>query len=139
MRLLNNSASKCRVTLGTSGLDDLPAVHASQEDLEQLFFALAQNAIQATDGKKDCHFNIVGKHTDDCVELQFKDDCSGIAQENLDRIFEPFFTTKPPGAGTGLGLCVVQRVVAHAGGSLRVESQLGRGTTFLVTLPIRRC
>ena len=59
----------------------------------------------------------------------------GIAAENVDRIFTPFFTTKPPAEGTGLGLCIVHRVVSDAHGQLRVESDFGRGTTFFVTLP----
>lgn len=68
---------------------------------------------------------------------EFRDDCGGIAPENLERIFEPFFTTKPAGEGTGLGLCVVQRIVSQAGGAIRVESRPGDGTTFFVTLPVQ--
>jgi signal transduction histidine kinase len=67
--------------------------------------------------------------------LEFADDCGGIAPEHLEHIFEPFFTTKPPGAGTGLGLCIVQRVVSQAGGTLRVDNRWGQGVTFCVTLP----
>jgi two-component system NtrC family sensor kinase len=136
-RLLTESARRHRITVDTSGLAELPPIRARESDLAQLFFALSQNAIQAADGTKDSHFCVRGQCTGESVELQFRDDCIGIAPENLNRIFEPFFTTKPTGEGTGLGLCVVRRLVAQAGGSIRVESELGRGTVFFVTLPIQ--
>ncbi len=71
---------------------------------------------------------------DDHIELRFTDNGGGIAPENLDKIFEPFFTTNPE--GTGLGLSVVQDVVARSGGKVRVESRIGEGSTFFVSLPI---
>jgi PAS domain S-box-containing protein len=136
-RLLTESAQRRRITLDIGGLNDLPPIRARENDLAQLFFALSQNAIQAAAGTKDSHLWIRGQCRDESVELQFRDDCAGIAPENLDRIFDPFFTTKPAGEGTGLGLCVVRRIVSQAGGNLHVESALGRGTVFLVTLPIQ--
>jgi PAS domain S-box-containing protein len=136
MRLLEESARKARVILDVSQLDGLPALRANGRDIEQVFFALAQNAIQAADGARERFFRIVGACRDDCVELQFADNCGGIAPEILDRVFEPFVTTKPSGEGTGLGLCVVQRIVSQAGGRLTVDSRWGEGTTFFVTLPI---
>ena len=136
VRLLAESARRANVVLDVEGLDDLPPMDARERDLEQLFFALLQNAIQAADGSDESHVTISGVRKGHQVELRLADDCGGICPEDRERIFEPFYTTKPPGEGTGLGLCIVQRVVAQAGGDIRVESQWGRGTTFVVTLPI---
>jgi C4-dicarboxylate-specific signal transduction histidine kinase len=136
MRLLEESARKARVALDVDQLDDLPPIHTYEKDVEQIFFALAQNAIQAADGSRDHSFRILGARRGGEIQLQFADDCGGIAPQVLEHLFEPFFTTKPPGEGTGLGLCVVQRIVSQAGGRLKVDSRWGEGTTFSLTLPI---
>jgi PAS domain S-box-containing protein len=136
IRLLQESARPSKMSLETAGLESLPMIHGHEKDLEQLFFALTQNAIQAAGGRKNHHFCIRGETAGDCVELRFGDDCTGIAGKNLPHIFEPFFTTKSPSEGTGLGLCIVQRVVNEAHGKIRVKSRTGKGTTFFVTLPI---
>jgi PAS domain S-box-containing protein len=138
IRLLEESARKARIGLEMHQLQDLPPVLTHEKDIEQVFFALVQNAIQAADGTKDRSLRIIGARRGDGVELQFVDDCGGIAPANLSCIFDPFFTTKPPGEGTGLGLCVVQRIVNQAGGDLRVDSRWGEGTTFSILLPIER-
>lgn len=136
MRLLEESARNAGIALEVEHLDDLPPIYANEKDLEQVFFSLAQNAIQAAGAPGNRYFRIAGTRRDGEVELRFEDNCGGIAPENLQRVFEPFFTTKRPGEGTGLGLCVVQRVVAQIGGRIRVESRFGRGAAFIVTLPI---
>ena len=136
MRLLEDSARKARIVLDVSQLDELPALRANGRDVEQVFFALAQNAIQAADGSRDRFFRVVGACRGGALELQFADNCGGIAPEILDRVFEPFVTTKPAGEGTGLGLCVVHRIVSQAGGHVTVDSRWGEGTTFFVTLPV---
>jgi PAS domain S-box-containing protein len=135
VRLLSESARQAKVTLRLKGLDKLPPVYSSEKDIEQLFFALVENAIEAADGKKDRHVVISGTVEGDYVQLRFTDNCGGIAAENLDKIFEPFFTTKPVGERTGLGLCIVEHVVSRAGGKVRIESKAGKGSTFFVTLP----
>ena len=69
------------------------------------------------------------------VALQVCDTGVGIAQENLAKIFDPFFTTKEVGRGTGLGLAVCYGIVTEHGGHIKVDSTVGRGTTFIVSLP----
>jgi signal transduction histidine kinase len=63
------------------------------------------------------------------------DNGKGVPAERLTRIFEPFYTTKAPGRGTGLGLSVSHRIVKQHGGHIRVESQVGAGSTFTVIIP----
>jgi PAS domain S-box-containing protein len=138
VRLLEESARQARVTLRLKGMGKLPSVTMNETDLEQLFFALLENAIQAADGARTRQVVISGAVKDERVELRFCDNCGGITPENRDRIFEPFFTTKPRGQGTGLGLCIVHDVVTRVGGHIRLESDLGRGTTFFVTLPVHK-
>ena len=136
VKLLEESAWRAKVTVQVKGMDRLPPVFSNREDLEQLFFALVDNAIQAADGRKSRRLIISGVVKDEYIELRFSDNCGGIAPENLEKIFEPFFTTKPVGQGTGLGLCVLQRIVSQAGGKIRVKSKAGEGSAFFVTLPI---
>lgn len=136
VRLLEETARQARVSLRLKGMDGLPPVAMKETDLEQLFFALLENAIQAADGTRQRQVVINGAAADGCVELRFSDNCGGITPEIKEKIFEPFFTTKPRGQGTGLGLCIVHEVVTRVGGHVRVESEPGKGTTFFVALPV---
>ena len=138
VNLLKESSLHSGVDLLIEDMDELPHIYSNEKDLEQLFFALIDNAIHAAGNKKNRHIIISGTSNNEHIELRFEDNCDGIAPENLERIFEPFFTTKPPGQGTGLGLCIVQNIVSRAGGKIRVESELGEGSTFFVTLPVNK-
>jgi PAS domain S-box-containing protein len=135
VRLLEETARQARVTLRLKGMGRLPAVSINETDLEQLFFALLENAIQAADRMQARQVVISGAVKHEQIELCFCDTCGGIPPEHRSRVFEPFFTTKPRGQGTGLGLCIVQDVVTRVGGRIRLESEPGKGTTFFVTLP----
>jgi PAS domain S-box-containing protein len=137
VKLLSESAQRTRTVLSLEEMDGLPPICMNERDLEQLFFALIENAIQAADGKTARQISVSGALRDHSVELSFSDDSGGIASENVGDIFEPFFTTKPSGQGTGLGLCIVQEIVSRAGGRVRFKSEFGQGTTFFVTLPVR--
>jgi two-component system NtrC family sensor kinase len=70
------------------------------------------------------------------VEIEFTDEGQGISEENMPKLFEPFFTTKPVGKGTGLGLSVSHGIVKHLGGYIKVKSEVGKGTSFFVRLPL---
>jgi two-component system NtrC family sensor kinase len=101
-----------------------------------MFFALVENAIQAASGKKISRLVISGVMKDKQIELRFRDTCGGITKKNIDKIFEPFFTTKPLSERTGLGLYTVELLVSRTGGKIRVESKRGKGSTFVVSLPV---
>ena len=77
-----------------------------------------------------------GKDDEEDIRASFADDGPGIAKDDLGHIFDPFFTTKEVGGGTGLGLSICHGVMAEHGGRIYVESELGKGTTFIVELPI---
>jgi len=111
----------------------LGRVEADFAETEQLLLNLALNARDAMPhgGRLVIETKAVGRH----VMLAVSDDGMGMDQGTRQRIFEPFFTTKPEGAGSGLGLATVQRIVERQGGRIRVESAPGRGTTFRVYLP----
>ena len=74
---------------------------------------------------------------DSFVETQFRDTVPGISEENIEKIFKPFFTTKDVGHGTGLGLTISFGVVKAHNGIISVESEPGKGTTFIVRLPVK--
>ncbi|MBN1362836.1 MAG: PAS domain S-box protein [Sedimentisphaerales bacterium] len=134
-RLLDDAACARRMALTTEGVDALPTLFADPKDLEQMCFALVENAIQAADGEKDRRLTVRGQVKDKKVVLSFEDTCGGIPSEDLNKIFDPFFTTKPLGEGTGLGLCIVESMVSRLSGKIDVETKAGEGTTFHVTLP----
>jgi two-component system NtrC family sensor kinase len=111
----------------------MPMIRSDRSQLQQVFFNLLNNALDAVaDGG---HIVIRSRVIDDQVEVAVEDNGVGIPRENQDRIFDPFFTTKAPGEGTGLGLSISHSIMQTLGGSLRFESEPGKGTTFWVQLP----
>jgi histidine kinase len=136
LNIFNESAQQAGFTIHLEGMKGLPHIYSNDKDMEQVFFSLVENALQAKQNKKNQKLVISGEVKVGCVELCFRDNCGGISPENLERIFEPFFTTKSPGKGTGLGLCIVKDIVSRSGGKIHVESEPGEGTAFFITLPI---
>ncbi len=95
VQLLHKSARRAKVTLHLKGMNRLPPIYSYEKDIEQLFFALAKNAIEAADNKKSRQLIISGAVKDEHIELRFSDNCGGIALENLDKIFELFSVPSP--------------------------------------------
>ncbi|HVP63753.1 MAG TPA: ATP-binding protein, partial [candidate division Zixibacteria bacterium] len=114
---------------------DLPAVLCDGAQVEQVLLALIMNALDAMPrgGNLWVSSRILGSE----VELQVRDDGTGIPPELMNKIFEPFTTTKEVGKGVGLGLAVAKGVVERHGGRIEVDSELGVGTTFRVFLPLQ--
>ncbi len=124
----------------------LPPVRMSSEYIQQMLLNLCINARDAMTGdgtmtirtRRASPPTAARRRTSDVrswVSIEVSDTGEGIAESVRSSIFEPFFTTKPPGKGTGLGLSMVYRLVTEAGGEIEFESEVGRGTTFLITLP----
>jgi signal transduction histidine kinase/FixJ family two-component response regulator len=115
----------------------VPAVQGNETRLGQVFVNLLVNAAQAIpSGHPDANQITIGLRQDgDRVVVDVQDTGGGIDPAHVERIFEPFFTTKPLGTGTGLGLPICRTIVTEHAGRLTVESSLGRGTTFHVSLP----
>jgi two-component system sensor histidine kinase PilS (NtrC family) len=112
-------------------------VDADPQQLRQVLWNLLNNALEATDG--DGEVRVTARRVESAdgpnVELEVADRGVGIPAEHLARIFDPFFTTKD--RGTGLGLSLVHRIIEDHRGTLRVDTEPGRGSTFTVTLPLR--
>lgn len=116
----------------------LPPVEASDSRLGQVFLNLVINAAQAIpEGHAENNQIRISTTTDEAGRaiIEIADTGTGMSPEILGRLFTPFFTTKPAGVGTGLGLSICRRIVTELGGSLGVQSQLGQGSVFRVSLP----
>ena len=116
----------------------LPLVSADIQQLNHVFMNIILNAADAMDGKGKLGiktFLLLEKNTI-CIEVS--DSGPGIPKEIISRIFEPFYTTKKEGKGTGLGLSMAYSIVEDHGGNIRVESKEGKGTVFIIELPVER-
>jgi signal transduction histidine kinase len=119
------------VTLTMDGIDRLGPVAFHASTLRRALLNLVQNAAEAM--PQGGTVTLAGQGTADQVQLEVRDTGSGIPAERLAQIFEPLHTTKP--GGTGLGLYLAQEIVTAHGGQITVESTVGQGTTFILTLP----
>lgn len=115
---------------------ELPIIQADPNQLRQVFVNLMVNSAEAMPdgGRLELSTRRQGA---DQVAMAVSDTGCGIPEENLGKLFLPFFTTKPIGKGTGLGLAIVYGIVKMHRGQIQVHSQVGAGTTFTITLPVR--
>jgi PAS domain S-box-containing protein len=115
-------------------LSPLPKVPGVRGNLVQVFVNLITNACHAmTEGGQ---VTVATRTEGEDAVVILSDTGEGIEPSHLEQIFEPFFTTKAEGRGTGLGLSIVQGIIEKHGGQVRVESEVGRGTTFTIRLPL---
>ena len=117
--------------------EDLPMAIIDAAQIERVFINMIVNAAEAMEGSG--HLNISTRYSKrkDSIEIAFSDTGPGISEENIKKIFDPFFTTKEVGHGTGLGLAISFGIVKGHKGTISLESEVGRGTTFIVALPVK--
>lgn len=129
-----------KVTVRAECAQELPLIWGEMAGLQQVLLNIVNNAIQAisTSGQGNeilIRTEAIQVAGQSLVRLFVRDNGPGIPPEHLRRIFDPFFTTKAAGEGTGLGMSLAHRTVSHHGGTIRAESRLGQGATFIVELP----
>ena len=115
-------------------LGDLPRTILNVGKINQVLTNLMVNAGQAIEGKGTV--TVYSALVDEQIQIKITDNGSGMDEDTMKSIFNPFFTTKPEGEGTGLGLSISFEIVQEHGGSIDVDSRVGEGTTFTLTLPI---
>lgn len=115
-------------------LGDIPAVVCRPQQIGQVVMNLLVNAAHSI--SENGVITLATKQMKDMVEISVTDNGCGITPENLEKICEPFFTTKEAGKGTGLGLAISCDIIRKHGGDLQVQSEIGKGSTFIVRLPI---
>ena len=117
---------------------NLPEVVGTEDQLQQVLMNLVSNAAQAMEPKDGGLLRIETRlsRNRNKVLIKVKDNGIGIPEENMPKLFEPFFSTKTKGKGVGLGLSVVYGIIQEHGGSIRVDSTVGEGSTFKVKIPI---
>ncbi|MDH5767824.1 MAG: ATP-binding protein [Nitrospirota bacterium] len=114
--------------------DNLPEIHVDPARIGQVVSNIFLNAVYAITppGRIEVSTQLV----ENLIEIVFSDTGCGISEENIGRIFDPFFTTKDKTKGTGLGLAVSYGIIKKHGGDIEVQSTVGKGTTFIVRLPV---
>jgi len=128
---LENTRDLKEITFSVSMDPEEIVLYADTEQLEQVMINLFANAVDAMAGKGS--LTVAAKEDDSRIIMRISDTGSGMTRETLDKIFEPFFTTK--GKGTGLGLAIVFNLIQKHHGEVTVESEEGKGTTFVIALP----
>jgi len=117
---------------------NLPRIAFDKSQLQQVFMNIVLNAAEAMDGKGKLTIRTQISVDGSYGEAKFTDTGHGISKENFENLFEPFFTTKKPGEGTGLGLSISYGIVKKHSGKIEVESEVGKGTTFTIKLPLKK-
>ena len=110
----------------------MPMLFADATQLKQVFLNIILNAAQAMAGKGS--LTITTSHDAGVITIKIKDTGPGIPPENIGKLFNPFFTTKEK--GTGLGLAISYGIVERHSGKIDVETELGKGSTFIISLPV---
>jgi signal transduction histidine kinase len=138
LRLAANQIKLAKVKVRGDLAPNLPPIYGDRHQLEQVFLNIVLNALDAMPKGGTLTITCNNTKDRDMVCVEFADSGLGIPEHTISDIFNPFFTTKPDAKGTGLGLSVSLGIIRQHGGDIRVRSEVGKGTTFAVTLPVAR-
>ena len=134
--MIARNALKYKASVRTS-FGELPEIECRPSQINQIFLNILTNAAQAIE--EEGEIIIVTKlHGPDQVSISITDNGCGIPEDNLSQLRDPFFTTKEVGMGTGLGLSIVDEIVRAHGGELVIESEVHKGSSFTILLPIKQ-
>ena len=138
LSLLESQSIFQNITIKKQFSGNLPPVVADSAQLQQVFMNIVLNGAEAMDGngKFTIKTSLGGDKKN--IHIEFADTGHGIKEEDKKRLFEPFFTTKEVGKGTGLGLAISYSIIQKHEGTIKVKSEVGKGSTFTVIIPIKR-
>jgi two-component system NtrC family sensor kinase len=134
LRLVQHQADLAGIQVQLQLQSNLSLVRCDAAQIEQVLLALIMNAMDAM--PQGGNLWLISSSSDHRVQIIVRDDGAGIPAEILPRIFEPFLTTKETGRGVGLGLAISHSILERHNGTIEVQSEVGRGTAFTVTLPV---
>jgi len=138
--LLNANLFKInRIKIEKKLSSNLPEIMGSEDQLQQVLMNIIYNAAEAMAPTGSGLLTLETRHSlkDAKIQVRINDSGVGIAHENLPRLFDPFFTTKKQGKGIGIGLSVAYGIVEEHSGSIKAESTVGKGTTFVIEFPLQ--
>lgn len=134
--LIENQAIFHNIQIEKDFQAQLPLIVLDPSQIERVFINIIINAAEAMDGNGKLYIATRMSSDGNFIEIEFTDTGQGINKGDLDKIFDPFFTTKDVGHGTGLGLAISYGIIKSHGGKISVNSTEGKGTTFIISLPI---
>jgi two-component system NtrC family sensor kinase len=134
--IINSRIAGSDITLTIDTPNDLPEVMLDAAQIKQLLINLISNGIDACGERGEVKVTTRYNQNLQTLNLRVSDNGCGIPPENMSKLFSPFFTTKAPSKGTGLGLAIAYGVVKMHMGDISAESELGKGTTFTIALPV---
>jgi two-component system, NtrC family, sensor kinase len=138
LKLAQNQVKLKGAKVETSLPENLPIIHGDRRQIIQVLLNIILNAVDAVNKGGKLSISASRSTMPEFITITFKDDGCGIPSHILPSIFDPFFTTKSTGKGTGLGLSVSRSIIKEHGGDITVESQIGKGASFHVHLPVAK-
>lgn len=133
---LSKEAEFRSIAVSVNVIEDIPQFESDRGKLQQIFLNIINNAFAAV--KDGGRIDITAKREGaNLISVTFTDDGCGIPESDLERVFEPFFSTKTRHGGTGLGLSITYGLVQELGGSIGVQSEVDKGSSFIVTIPLK--